>query len=155
MKNSLLLFCLMLSLPLYADSVKACVFNQDTALSTPIEQSYVIEVYHWDYKDNSISGVLKKGGLFSMRLWSCNYYGKHLYLMLPYPNNISQSVLKASEPFLADQAQLLLKQNIYESLNDESLPLDINLNNNRYDEFYLKLNTIGDKLIVEIKHYQS
>ena len=155
MKSLLLLFCLMLSLPLYADSVKSCVFNQDTVLSTAIEQSHVIEVYHWDYKDNSISGVLKKSGLFSMRLWSCNYYGKHLYLMLPYTNNISESVLKASEPFLADQEQLLLKQNIDESLNDESLPLDINLNNNRYDEFYIKLNTIGDKLIVEIKHYQS
>ena len=155
MKNLLLFFCLMLSLPLYADSVKSCVFNQDTALSTAIEQSHAIEIYHWDYKDNSISGVLKKSGLFSLRLWSCDYYGKHLYLMLPYPNNIGESVLKAAAPFLAEQEQLLLKQDIDESLNDESLPLDINLNNNRYDEFYIKLNTIGDKLIVEIKHYQS
>jgi len=135
--------------------MKACVFNQDTALSTAIEQSHAIEIYHWSYKDNSISGVLKEGGLFSMRLWSCEVYGKHLYLMLPYPNNIGESVLKAAAPFLADQEQLLLKQNIDESLNALSLPLEINLNNNRYDEFYLKLNTIGDQLIVEIKHYQN
>lgn len=155
MKKTLLFLWLVISLPVSADGFEECVFSQESALDAAINQPNAVAVYHWLPDNNIINGVLKKGHLFSIQLWACEHYGRHAYMMMPYTDNIETEVVAFMKLFLADQEQLFLEKNIRQPLELSKLPIELHVASDHYDEFYLKIYSVGDRLVVEIKHYQS
>jgi hypothetical protein len=112
-------------------------------------------------KTNEYKGVLKNGGLFSVKYWSGDHSGVHAIMLIgpqikTIPDELSSKIIQLAklslfEPELGLLIGAINKRNTKLSKS----PNIINIDSSEYSEFYISFSVVRESILIEIKMYRG
>lgn len=138
-----------------------CTFSDELISGKQFFGNNSIATFQWFPKSNEAKGVLVNGNLFSVKYWSCNHYGKQAIMVIgpqmqTYPDELNDYVMQLGKLAL-DNVELQLLKNSLKSklLKISDSPIMLRIQSKEYDEFYIKIDIVGEAIFIEIKLYKA
>lgn len=163
LKNRIPLFILMFGLSLSSISCAAenCAYNDNAISELSFSDNKSVALYQLSSKKNEVKGVLSNGNLFSVKYWSCNHYGKHLFMIIgpemqSIPDKFNSQVMYLGGISLSEaELNFLAKEIKNKPLKLSDLPIKLNITSDEFSEFYIQIGVAGEAIYIEIKLYKG